>query len=140
MSVEENKVIARRLIEEVFNEGNLDVIPELIAPDFVGVGSGGPEGFKQVTILYLNAFPDLHQTIEDMVAEGDKVAVRVLVRGTHDGEFPSSFFGPISPTGKGFAITETSIVRIDGNKIVERRSDWDQFGLFQQLGVISAIG
>ena len=136
MSVEENKAIVRRLIEEVFNEGDLDAIGELISPDFVGIGSGGPEGFKRVTNLWLNAFPDLHATIDDMIAEGDKVAVRTAGRATHKGEFSSPIFGSIPATGKEVVITETVFLRIVGDKIVEWRSHWNQLDLFQQLGVV----
>jgi predicted SnoaL-like aldol condensation-catalyzing enzyme len=82
MSIEENKALARRVIEEMFNNGNLDVADELIAPDYVDHDPAmpedihGPEGFKEYVSVYRSAFPDLHIQIEDQVAEGDKVTTR----------------------------------------------------------------
>src|SRR5215207_4204368 len=88
---EENKALARRVMEELFNEGNLDAAEELIAPDFVDHDPAmpedvrGPEGFKEYVRAFRSAFPDLHVRIEDQVAEGDKVVQRWTGTGTHDG-------------------------------------------------------
>jgi len=135
----ENKAIARRFIEEVWNNGNLAVLDELVATNLVdhnpstpGQGSG-VEGFKQVFSTFRTAFPDLHFTVEDMVAEGDKVVSRVTARGTHKGEFAG-----IAPTGKQGAAEAIDITRIAGGKIVERWGIVDQLGLLQQLGVVPA--
>ena len=98
MAAEENKAVVRREMEELFNHtGNLDTVEEIIAPDYVSYEptSGetrGIEGAKQFAATYREAFPDLENTIEDMVAEGDKVVVRFRARGTHQGE--TEAFGP----------------------------------------------
>ena len=97
---EENKAVLRRFYDEFFNEGNLDVADEIIAPDcplyfgsmFMGTG---PDAFKQTRTMMYAGFPDLHLTIEEMVAEGEKVAERLSARGTHEGEFMN-----VAPTRK----------------------------------------
>src|SRR4051812_44110281 len=92
MAAEENKALARRFLEEVFNEGNLAAIDELIDPDWVQHDPAMPEelrgieGARQLVEVYRAAFPDLHITVEDQVAEGDKVATRWTARGSHQGE------------------------------------------------------
>jgi predicted ester cyclase len=107
MSAEENKAVVRREMEELFNHtGILDVADEIIDPNYASYEptSGetrGIEGAKQFAATYREAFPDLENTIEDMVAEGDKVVVRFRARGTHQGE--TEAFGP--PTGKRMEIT-----------------------------------
>ena len=103
MSAEENKNVVRREMEELFNHtGNLDVVDEIIAPNYVSYEptSGevrGIEGAKQFAATYREAFPDLQNTIEDMVAEGDKVVVRFRGRGTHQGE--TEALGPLRASG-----------------------------------------
>jgi predicted ester cyclase len=97
---DENKAVLRRFYDEFFNGGNLDVADEIIAPDcplyfgsmFMG---NGPEAFKQTRTMMYGGFPDLHLTIEEMVAEGEKVAERLSARGTHEGEFMD-----VAPTGQ----------------------------------------
>jgi predicted SnoaL-like aldol condensation-catalyzing enzyme len=86
MSTEENKAVVRRIWEEILNKGDLALVDEIIATNYVGHGPGGQEvkgseGLKQLFTMYLNAFPDLHFTIEDMVAEGDKVVCHVTGQG-----------------------------------------------------------
>ena len=138
MSAEENKAVVRREMEELFNHtGNLDVTEEIIAPDYVSYEptSGetrGIEGAKQFAATYREAFPDLKNTIEDMVAEGDKVVVRFRARGTHEGE--TETFG--SPTGKQMEITGITIKRVSDGKIVEAWTNFDAMGMMQQLGHI----
>ena len=140
MSAEENKAVLHRLAEEIFNKGNISVVDEIIAPDYVfhgpvGMEYKGPEGFKQMVTMYRNAFPDLHMTVEDMVAEGDKVAHRLTIRGTHKGELMG-----IAPTGKQVTITGIIIVRFVGGKEVEAWSTMDLLGMMQQLGVAPPMG
>ncbi len=96
---EQNRAIVRRLYEEVFNQGNLGTADELLAPDARSHAgpSPGPEGLKRHTSMLRAAFPDLHQSIEDVIAEGDKVVVRTTCTGTHVGEFMG-----IPPTGRQF--------------------------------------
>src|SRR3989304_3370809 len=135
MSVEKNKATLRRVAEEVFNKGNLSVIPELIAPDYVfrsplGIEIKGPEGFKQNVTMYRTAFPDIHATINDVVAEGDKVAVRYTMTGTFKGEMMG-----IAPTGKRLETTGAVFVRFAGGKEVEASSYTDMFAWYQQLGI-----
>ena len=140
MSTEENKAVLRRNCEEAFNKGDLAVADENIAPNYVYHGSGGqefkgPEGFKQFITMLRTAFPDLHLTVEDMVAEGDKVAHRLTIRGTHKGEFMG-----IAATGKQATTTAITISRFAGGKEVEAWSSLDLLGIMQQLGAAPTIG
>jgi predicted ester cyclase len=140
MSIEENKTRQRRVFEEVFNKGNLAIIPEFIAPDYVyrsplGMEAKGPEGFKQMVARVRTAFPDIHFTIEDIIAEGDKVVTRFTRRSTHQGEFMG-----IAPTGKKVTITGILITRWVGGKEVEAWESLDTLAMFQQLGVVPPMG
>ena len=141
MSTKENKAIVRRWYEEGFTKGNLAAVDELIATDFVDHNqpapglAGGLEGTKEVITMMRTAFPDFRITVEDMVAEGDKVVARVTARATHKGEFMG-----IAPTGKQAAIEVIDIVRIAGGKMVERWGIFDQLGLMQKLGVVPPPG
>lgn len=136
MSAEENKALVRRFYEEFFNKGNLAVADELVVTDYVfhratGPDINGPEGYKQLVSAVLNAFPDFHVTIEDIVAEGDKVVTRYTLSGTHKGEFRD-----IPPTGKKWTVWGICIECIVGGKIVETWERYDTLGFMQQLGVI----
>ena len=137
MSVEENKAIIRRAVEEGWNKGNLDVFDELVAIDAVHHDwkTHGLEAFKQAISADMTAFPDLQMTIEDMIAEGDKVAVRYTFRGTQKGETQD-----IPPTGKYVTVPGIFICRCAGGKIVEEWDIWDDLGPLQQLGAISPLG
>ena len=137
MSAEENKAVARREIEELYARGNLDAAEEIYAPNYVGHDptSGdirGIEGAKHFAATYRQAFPDLQPTVEDQVAEGDKVVTRFSARGTHQGE--TEEFGP--PTGKRMEITGITIERFADGKIVEDWTHYDALGLLQQLGLV----
>ncbi len=135
---EENKAVVRREFEEKFNQGgNLDAAEEIYAPNYVGhePTSGdirGIEGAKHFAATYRQAFPDLQPTVEDQVAEGDKVVTRFSARGTHQGE--TEEFGP--PTGKRMEITGITIERFADGKIVEDWTHYDALGLLQQLGLV----
>ena len=138
MSTEANKVIVRRLFEEAFEHGNLAMLDEIIAPDQVNGGPGalpgmpsGPEGSKMLISAYRNAFPDLHFTIDEQIAEGDKVVTRWTAHGTHNGELAG-----LPPTGKPATVVGMGIDRVENGKIVESWGLFDQFGMLQQLGVI----
>jgi steroid delta-isomerase-like uncharacterized protein len=142
MSTEDNKVIMRRFYEEVMNQNNLAVIDDFLAPNFVnhsalqlGMQGGGIEEVKQYLSMILTTFPDLHYTVEDMIAEGDKVIARLTVSGTQQG----AFLG-IPPTGKHATVTDIEIVRIANGKFVEIWVQVDFLGLLQQLGVVPAPG
>jgi steroid delta-isomerase-like uncharacterized protein len=133
------KGITRQMIEEVFNKGRLDLIGELVAPEFVGHDPAlpqdiaGPDGQREVVSGYRAAFPDLEVTIDDQIAEGDRVVTRWTARGTHTGDL----WG-IPGTGKQVTVTGTSIDRNQDGRIVETWSHWDALGLMQQLGVVPA--
>jgi len=135
MSEEENKAIVRRQEEEVFTQGNLDAADEIYAPNYVGHDPSNPEDIrgieaaKQAAADYRKAFPDLQVTIEDLIAEGEKVAARVRFRGAHQGELEG-----IAPTGKRVESTGIIISRIEGGKIVEDWANFDDLGLMEQLG------
>ena len=136
MSTEVNKAIVRRFVDEVQSKGNIDAIDELCSPGFVNHSAppGVPsncEGVKQVTAMFRQAFPDSYFTIEDMVAEGDKVATRKTFHGTHQGEFMG-----IPPTGQQVSIGLIDIVRIVDGKVVEHWSMGDNLGMMQQLDII----
>ncbi len=139
MSTEENKAHVRRVFEEVLNQGNMALIAEFYSPDYVDHSPNGPgpglEGLKQYFMMYGTAFPDAHYTIEDQIAEGDKVVTRWSVRGTHQGPLMG-----IPPTGKQGAVTGMGIARLEGGKIVEVWSEFDALGMFQQIGVVPMTG
>lgn len=133
---EANKALLQRYFEEVANKGDLDLIDEMVAPDYVGhMPEGeaiGIEGAKQHIMVFRSAFPDLSFTYNDMIAEGDEVAVRYTVRGTHEG----TLMGIIPPTGKQITMTGVAIFQIVGGKIVGAWSIPDMLGAMQQLGVM----
>ena len=138
---EGNKNVVRRLFEEVWNKGNLQVTDELFAPTYVhhdastpDVGRG-PESEKKRVTLYRNAFPDIRFTVEDMIAEGETVVARWSCRGTHKGDLNG-----IAPTGKQFNITGVSIARFTNGKMSEGYINWDALNLMQQLGVVPELG
>lgn len=132
---EQNKQLIRRAFEDVYNRGNLDLIDELVSSDFVAHSSTedvyGPAGIKQFVTELRTAFPDLHMTIDDQVAEGDRVVTRWTATGTHTGPYRG-----IPPTGKQGKITGIDIDRIVDGKGVECWSNEDDLGMLQQLGVV----
>jgi len=139
MSSKGIKALARRVFEEN-NKGKaaaMAVMDELYAADFVVHGSAegedihGLKNVKQSMREYLNAFPDLHYALDDMIVEGDKVVVRCTVTGTHKGEFMG-----IPPTNKKVKVQAIAIDRVVGGKIVEEWGMSDTLGLMQQLGVV----
>jgi steroid delta-isomerase-like uncharacterized protein len=132
MSLEENKAIVRRWIE-AYNKRNLDVFDEFIAPDYIDhTNKVDREGLKQLFNMGFNAFPDWHETIEDIVAEGDKVWVRLTYEGTHTGEF----FG-VAPTGKKITgMSSIDIYRIANGKLVEYWNVRDSLKFAKQIDAI----
>ncbi len=136
---EQNKALARRAIEELWNRGNYALIDEFVASDFVIHASTpaaeihGPEEAKQFLTMLHAAFPDIHFTIEDQVAEGDKVSTRWTAVATHMGEFQG-----IPPTGKRVRLAGMDIDRIANGKVVECWEHSDELGLLQQLGALPA--
>ena len=140
MSTEENKALVRRFVDKVQSKGNIDAIDELCAPEFVNHSApprvpSDREGVKQVTAMFRQASPDSYFTVEDMVAEGDKVATRKTFHGTHQGTFMG-----IPPTGQQVSIGLIDVVRVADGKVVEHWSMGDNLGMMQQLGVIPQPG
>jgi steroid delta-isomerase-like uncharacterized protein len=138
MSTEDNKANVRRGFEAV-NQKNLAVFDELLTPDVVfhtaSTTMQGLQAYRQFLSVLFTAFPDLHFTIEDMIAEGDTVVVRYTTRGTHQGNFRG-----IPPTGKQVSGTGMFIDRLVNGKAVEQWFNGDDLGLLQQLGVVSTPG
>lgn len=132
MSTEDHKALLRRRVEDIWNNGNMGAIDELIASDYVSNGQPiGREGFKQFVTIVRSAFPDLRFTIDDMVGESDKLAVRYTGQGTHQGEFSG-----ILATGKPVTIRGIDMFRVANGKIAEEWLSFDQLGMLQQMGVI----
>jgi steroid delta-isomerase-like uncharacterized protein len=139
MSIEQNKALVRRMVEEVFNQGNVSQADEFMAPDFVEreeLPPGIPrdrEGVKQLTTMLRSAFPDFQATIDDIVAEADRVVIRQTWSGSHKGEFMG-----IPPTGRSVSFGVIDIIRIAEGRCVEHWGQMDSMSLMQQLGVIPA--
>ena len=133
MSAEENKALARLSWETVDDPDRLD---EMYAPDVVWHNPEGDvrgiEEARQFADRYKTAFPDMSATVEDVIAEGDKVVTRVKLRGTHQGEIEE--FGPA--TGRQVEVEGLSLHRIEGGKIVEEWNSYDNLSLLQQLGLV----
>src|ERR1700749_2752424 len=133
----DNKQLAQRWFAEVWNQGSDSAIDELLSPPGVGFGLGatdteihGPAEFRPFVHNLLSAFPDLHISVEDTVAEGDKVAVRLRVTGTHKGNglgFPA--------TGRKIDVTAITIIQFANGQLVHGWNNWDQLGMLQQLGM-----
>jgi steroid delta-isomerase-like uncharacterized protein len=134
-----SKEIVRRLLEEPW-KGNLDVIDESVAPDYIGHDPAqpepirGPAGFKEFVATYLAAYPDGGITVDDQIEQGDKVATRWTGRGTHQGELMG-----IAPTGKQVTVTGLTLSRLENGKLVEEWTTWDTLGMLIQLGVVPAL-
>ena len=136
MSAEESKTIVRRFWG-IWEEGNIDLVDELLAPDYINHTPAspdqptGPEGVKGVVAMFRSAIPDLRVVVEDMIAEGDKVAVRYTLEGTHEGEL----FG-VPPTGQRLSIKSISVERVSDGRIREHWRVTDSLDMMQQLGAI----
>lgn len=130
------KVVAR-YFEQVWSEGRLDELDELLAPDYINHTPStpnppaGPGGLKPIVAAFRTAFPDLHFTILDVVAEDERVAVRVRMEGTHDGPL----FG-IAPTHRRVRVEQINLERFRDGRIVEHWRVTDELGLMKQLGVV----
>jgi steroid delta-isomerase-like uncharacterized protein len=138
MSTEDNKANVRRGFDAL-NERDWAAFDALCAPDIVlhnaSMTIQGYPAYKQFISMYFTAFPDLHITIEDIIAEGDTVVVRTTFHGTHNGDLMG-----IAPTGKQATTTGMSIFRVANGKAVEQWANSDDLGLLQQLGVVPAPG
>ena len=139
MSTEQNKALARQLVKEAINQGNMRVIDELLIPDFVEheeLPPGIPPGREAPKVLFTmlrSGFPDIKATIEHLVAEGDQVVLHMTWTGTHEGEFMG-----IPPTGKSISINVIDILVIAEGRFVEHWGVMDSMAMMQQLGVVPA--
>jgi steroid delta-isomerase-like uncharacterized protein len=144
MSSAENKRIVVRILDEFWGKGNVAVLDELLAADCVNYEQSNPEvrGKEactrwaiEVRRANMQGFPDVEIALEDLVAEGDKVAKRWVFRGTHTGEYAG-----IPPTGKHVTMRGITLYRLARGKVTELYWNYDVFGLLQQLGAIPAPG
>jgi steroid delta-isomerase-like uncharacterized protein len=138
MATDSNKALIRRLFDEVFNRGAVEVIEELVAEHVLGHDATSQEpkrgraSVKQVAILFRTAFPDADYPLLDLIAEGDKVVARWELRGTHLGRFMG-----VPPSAKPVYVTGIVIYRVENQQIVEYWGNFDTLGLMRQLGVVS---
>jgi steroid delta-isomerase-like uncharacterized protein len=137
MNVEdENKAVMRNWFEEGWNQHNPNVIDDFFAPSFFMHGLDVDlADWKVFVATNIKAFPDINFTVEDLIAEGDKVIVRWSYRGTHQGESMG-----IPATGKQVTVTGMNIARFADGKIIEDWGNWDALGLLQQLGAVPPLG
>ena len=137
MSAEANKAVIRRLFEDVFNRGDVDVIEEIVAEDVIGHDATSDEpkrgwaSVKQVAVLFRTAFPGAHYPLADLIAEDDKVVARWGLQGTHQAEFMG-----VAPTQRAVKVTGIVIYRLAEQKIVEYWGNFDTLGLMRQLGAL----
>lgn len=133
---EANKAVVQRFVHELFLKGNLDVVDELVADDYVDHTPPpdlppGKAGLKQLVTMFRTGFPDLAVAEEDLIAEGDKVLIRQVTTGTHQGEFMG-----LAATGRTIRVNEMHVVRVVDGKIAEHWGVEDNLGMMQQLGVV----
>ncbi len=132
----QNVDVARRFFDDVFNKGQLDVVDEIFAKDYVGLSSAsfkgpikGPAGIKEFVTAYRNAFPDIHFTFEDVLSEKDKIAVRWTTTGTHKGALQG-----VAATNKKIRVTGIGIAHIENAKIIRSFSQINTLSMLRQLG------
>jgi steroid delta-isomerase-like uncharacterized protein len=138
MSVQENKALVRRMTEEFWNTGNMDVVEDFFSADLVSHGATGDMDlaqFKQSAEAYFAGFPDLHITTDDLIAEGDQVVKRWTAHVTHTGEYLG-----VPATGNKITVTGLEVYRIKDGKICENWLSMDAVALLQGIGVIPPLG
>lgn len=141
MTEESNKATTRRVFEEFFTAGNLDLAAELFSPDLVQhhpdepYETRGPDGIRERITGWRTAFPDLSTSIEDLIAEGDRVAIRSMARGTNSGEFMGA-----PATGEQIAMEWESIYRFEDGKVTEMWDAWNVLAVMEQLGLAPGTG
>lgn len=140
MTAEENKAVIQRAYDELWNERNIDVVDELVTEDFLNHAAPpdrqrGRPGLKDVVRMFEVAFPDFRYEVEDVISEGEKVAVRDVFRGTHEGDFMG-----IPATGERVTMEAIHIYRLSEGKLAEHWVARDDLGMMQQLGVVAAPG
>lgn len=134
MTTEENRALYRRWFDDVVNLGKLELADDLLADGYVMHMPGAPgpldsEGHKQMLRAFLTGFADWHESVDAIVAEGDRVVVWVTGTGTHTGDFQG-----IPPTNRSVTVTGVGMGRIEGGRIAEAWASYDALGLLQQLG------
>lgn len=133
---EQNKAQVRRVLEEVYNQGRLEVVDDVASSNLIIHARShdvhGRAGARQYVTTLREGFPDIHFTVEDQIAEGDKVVTRWTARGTHKGDFQG-----IPASGKAVRIAGAEIDRLIDGKVVECWNHIDELGLMQQLGVVA---
>ena len=136
---EQNKALVRRMIEELVNKGNFSLLDELVASDYAyyepTVGEiRGSNGYKSLVSMYRSAFPDVTLSINEQIAEGDKVVTHWTARGTHQGELMG-----VPATGKQVTVQGVVISRIENGKLIQDFETYDVHGMMRQLGVSQAV-
>jgi predicted ester cyclase len=133
----ENEALVHRLVDEVWNGGRIEVIPELVGPGYVRHDPGlpgevhGPHGLEQTVHLYRDAFPDIHFLVEEIASTHETVFFRYRVTGTHRGDLMG-----IAPTGRRSEVTGLGLLHVYERKIVEEWEQWDQVEMLRKLGVL----
>ena len=137
MTTDDNKALVQRFYDEVINQKNLTALDQFVSPNAVNhtVPAGLPQGPSQFLGMHLNAFPDVRATVEDLLADGDKVIARVSFRGTQQ-----SAFGSIQPRGKPITVMAINIFRIANGKMEEHWGLSDRLSALQQLGIVPPPG
>ena len=137
MLTDDNKALVQRFYDEVINQKNLAALDQFVDPNAVNhtVPSGFPQGPSQFLNKHLNAFPDIKVTVEDLLADGDKVVALISIHGTQQGAFRA-----VSSTGKPITVMGINIFRIVNGKMVEHWGLVDRIGALQQLGVVPQTG
>lgn len=132
----DNKNISRRILEEVFSNGRMDMLEQVVSPNYVThdpaapIGTRGPQAVRQLATMYRGAFPDLRMTLEEQIGEGDRVVTRWTARGTHKGPYMGK-----APTNKSAVVSGITIDRYENGKVIETWTNWDAAGLMMQLGL-----
>ena len=142
---QDNGAIVRRFMDLVWNGGELSAIDDLVDDDFTNFGvrrPGGHAAMRHIVTVWRTAFPDLHYELQEEIVHDDKVVHRVMLRGTHLGEFqqgvgPGRIMGTMAPTGRAFEADQIHIYRLAGGKIVEHAASRNDLLLLSQLGLVS---
>jgi predicted ester cyclase len=138
VSEDPNKKVFERVIEQAYNKGNVDVLNEAFAPNFVehqaGIVPPKAEGVKRSIAFLRGAFPDLELTIEEIITNGDKTWARITGRGTHQGPFMG-----LPPSGRAFTITVMDVCRFENGQIVEHWGVADQLSVMAQIGALPSL-
>jgi predicted ester cyclase len=137
----QNKEIIRRQFEEIWNQGRSDLIRTYYSSAWSNFGvQRDLDHFQQIVEAWRTAFPDLHYTLDEQLAEGDQVFSHCSLSGTHLGLFSHPSWGNLAPTGKTFTVKHMHLFRLDDGKIVEHWAVRDDLGMLQQLGLVSLPG